>query len=61
MKTTLIIPAWNAEDTIEECILSAINALDSPDEILIIDDCSTDKTADIVLGLGKTLNKIKLL
>ena len=61
MKTTLIIPAWNAEDTIEECILSAINALDSPDEILIIDDCSTDKTADIVIGLGKTFNKIKLL
>ena len=61
MKTTLIIPAWNAENTIKECILSAINALHSPDEILIIDDCSTDKTADIVLGLGKKFNKIKLL
>ncbi len=61
MKTTLIIPAWNAENTIKECILSAINAIDSPDEIIIVDDCSTDQTANIVLGLSKTFNKIKLL
>ena len=61
MKTSLIIPAWNAENTIKECILSAINAQNSPDEILIIDDCSTDKTPDVVLGLGKTFKKIKLL
>ena len=54
MKTTLIIPAWNAENTLKECILSAINALESPDEILIVDDCSTDQTPDIVLCLSKT-------
>ena len=48
MKTTLIIPAWNAENTIKACILSAINALDSPDEILIIDDGSNDGTEEWV-------------
>ena len=38
MKASLIIPAWNAEKTIEDCILSAIDADKCPDEILIVDD-----------------------
>lgn len=61
MKTTLIIPAWNAENTIKECILSSIEAFNSPDEILIVDDCSTDKTPNLVLELSKTFKKIRLL
>ena len=58
MKASLIIPAWNAEKTIEDCILSAIDADKCPDEILIVDDCSDDKTADIVLQLKKVLRSI---
>ncbi len=61
MKASLIIPAWNAEKTIEDCILSAIDADKCPDEILIVDDCSDDKTADIVLQLKKDHTRIKLL
>ena len=26
IQTSLIIPAWNAESTISECLLSALNA-----------------------------------
>jgi len=61
MKTSLIIPAWNAEKTILDCILSAIKANDSPEEIIIVDDCSDDKTAILILNFKKKYSKIKLL
>ena len=47
-KTSLIIPAWNAENTIAECIKSAMNARMPPNEIIVVDDFSTDKTSIIV-------------
>jgi len=61
MKTSLIIPAWNAEKTILDCILSAIEASDSPEEIIIVDDCSDDQTANLILNLKGKYSKIKLL
>jgi glycosyltransferase involved in cell wall biosynthesis len=61
MKTSLIIPAWNAEKTISDCILSSIEAENSPEEIIIVDDCSEDKTINVILNLKKKHPKIKLL
>ena len=61
MKTSLIIPAWNAEKTILDCILSAIEAKNSPEEIIIVDDCSDDQTASLILNAQKKYSKIKLL
>jgi glycosyltransferase involved in cell wall biosynthesis len=61
MRTSLIIPAWNAEKTILDCILSAIEANDSPEEIIIVDDCSDDKTANLILNFKDKYSKIKLL
>ena len=60
MKTTLIIPAWNAENTITECVLSAIQADKSPDEIIVVDDFSSDQTSNMILDLSKTFNNVKL-
>ncbi len=60
MKTSLIIPAWNCANTIEDCIVSAIQAHKSPDEILIIDDCSDDNTFEVVSEIIKKYNNIKL-
>ena len=42
------IPAYNAERTIEDSIASIQNQSILPDEIILIDDCSTDKTVKIV-------------
>lgn len=61
IKTSLIIPAWNAENTIEDCLLSALKAKSSPTEIIVIDDVSTDDTVKIVNKLIKKYSKIKLL
>ena len=60
MKTSLIIPAWNAEKTIIECLLSSIQADSSPDEVIIVDDCSDDQTANLVLNFKQKYSKIKL-
>jgi glycosyltransferase involved in cell wall biosynthesis len=44
---SVVVCAYNAEPTMAEC-LSAATALDYPDlEILVVDDGSTDRTADI--------------
>jgi len=50
-KFTVIIPAFNSEATIGECIQSVINQQCPVDQIIVIDDGSTDKTAAIVKNL----------
>jgi glycosyltransferase involved in cell wall biosynthesis len=48
MKVSVIIPAYNAEATIQATLDSVIRQTVSPDEILVLDDGSTDDTALIV-------------
>ena len=60
-KTSLIIPAWNAENTIKDCLLSALKAKSCPDEIIVVDDLSSDKTKDIVEHLKLKYSNIKLI
>ena len=44
---TVVIPAYNEEDTIERAIVSLLNS-DYPSlEIIVVDDGSTDRTAEI--------------
>lgn len=44
---TIIIPMYNAEKYIEECIQSIVNQTYENIEILIIDDASTDKSLNV--------------
>ena len=45
---SIIVPAWNAAETIERAIDSALAAGDVPFECIVVDDASTDDTAAIV-------------
>ncbi|HEX3810930.1 MAG TPA: glycosyltransferase family 2 protein [Rhizomicrobium sp.] len=45
---TVIIPAFNSAPTIRRAIDSAIAQTYVPSEILVVDDCSNDETADVV-------------
>ena len=53
---SVLIPAYNASKTIERAINSVLNQTYLNYEILIVDDCSTDDTADIIKK--KFLHKI---
>jgi glycosyltransferase involved in cell wall biosynthesis len=45
---SIIIPSYNHEKYIEKCILSILNQTFQDFEIVIIDDCSTDNSANVI-------------
>lgn len=48
---SFIIPAYNSEKYLEECLQSILNQTDEEFEIVIINDGSTDKTGEIISRL----------
>ena len=54
MKVSIIIPCFNEENTIFNIIHSVRKNINQNDEIIVIDDCSFDKTREI---LKKDLSK----
>ena len=53
---TCAFTTYNAEDTIESAIYSAINQSFKDIEIIIVDDCSTDNTFSIIKNIAKITN-----
>jgi len=61
---SLIFPAWNEEKYVEKAILEASEALKditSNYEIILVNDGSTDKTAEIAKKLAKEDNHLRIL
>jgi len=58
---SVIVPAWNAAATIERTLRSIADQTLSPDEIIVVDDGSTDATADIVRSWGDRDPRFKLM
>lgn len=56
---SVIMPAYNAEETIEYSINSILNQTYQNIEILIVDDCSTDKTYEIIKDFAKKDGRIQ--
>lgn len=52
---TVIVPAYNEEASIADTIRSLRVQTLAPEEIIIVDDCSTDRTADVARSLGVTV------
>lgn len=57
---SVLIPTFNVEEFVEEAILSIVNQTYRNLEIIIVDDCSTDETYNILLRLAQDDNRIKL-
>jgi glycosyltransferase involved in cell wall biosynthesis len=58
MTFSVVIPAYNAAETIAEAIQSCLNQSTPVLEIIVVDDASKDSTAKIAASFG---NKVKLL
>ncbi len=54
-KLTILVPAYNEEKHIVETIVSLKNQTLPPEEIIVIDDCSTDRTAEKARQMGVTV------
>lgn len=48
MNISVIIPNYNNEKYIEKCIVSVINQTRKPQEIIVVDDLSTDSSRQII-------------
>ncbi len=58
MKISVVIPAYNAEQTIGRTLDSVLAQTRAADEIIVIDDGSADATADIIRTYG---GKVRLI
>ena len=61
MKVSFVIPAYNVEKYIEECVDSIINQTVQDWELIIVDDGSKDATLDICNKKAKTDTRISVV
>ena len=48
MNLSVIVSVFNAESTIGSCLGALLAELDAEDEIIVVNDCSTDSTKDVL-------------
>lgn len=61
VKVSIIIPVYNVEKYISECLDSCINQTLQDIEIIIVDDCGSDKSIDIAKEYAKKDSRIKII
>lgn len=52
MKISIVVPAYNEERMIEACVRSLTNQTRMPDEIVVVDNNSKDRTAELAARHG---------
>jgi cellulose synthase/poly-beta-1,6-N-acetylglucosamine synthase-like glycosyltransferase len=52
---TVIVPAYNEAASLEDTLRSLAAQTVRPQEIIVVDDCSTDGTGNVARGLGATV------
>lgn len=57
----IVIPNYNDVKTLSRSIYSAINQNPKPNEVIIIDDCSTDASFDIAIEFQKKYKQVRVI
>lgn len=60
-KISIIVPIYNVEKYLEKCINSILSQTYKNIEVLLIDDCSTDKSGQIAEQFAKIDNRCKYI
>lgn len=58
---SIIMAAYNAEKTIEQAIKSVLNQTYQNFELLVVNDCSKDRTAELVMNIAAEDDRVRLL
>lgn len=61
MKLSVIIPAHNEAEYISDCLYSFVHQTQPPEELIVVDDNSTDATFELVSGFVKDHPWIKVV
>ncbi|MBU1869729.1 MAG: glycosyltransferase, partial [Candidatus Omnitrophica bacterium] len=61
MKLTVFVPAHNEEENIVDVINKIEEAIDFDFDLLIVNDHSSDRTKELVLGLMKKYKNLSLI
>ena len=61
MKISVIITAYNVDKFIERAVKSVLSQTYKNIEVVIVEDCSTDNTKDIIEQLAKEDDRIKII
>lgn len=61
VSVSVVMPAFNASETIESSIRSVLNQSFNDFELLVVDDSSTDDTCEIVEGYAQADQRVQLI
>lgn len=56
---SIIVPLWNGRDYIEDCLAAALSQNYSPLEVIVVDNASSDGSADLVAEIFPTVRLIR--
>lgn len=60
MKISVLIPCHNEEESIQDCVQSCLEQTRVPDQILVVNDGSTDRSGEILAQFGDKIQVITL-
>ena len=61
MKVSIVLPVFNGEKFIKDSIESVLNQTFKDFELIIVNDCSTDSTPDIINSYAEKDSRIKII
>lgn len=60
-KISIIVPVYNAEKTLRRCVESIVCGTEKQLEVILVDDCSNDKSWDLCLELQEEFDNVRCI
>ena len=59
LRISCVIPSYNRADLIGETLANILGQTRPPNEVIVVDDGSTDGSADVIAGFGKSVTLLR--